>query len=145
MIRVTENKVTGFTLIELLIVIAILGILVTLALPSYQSYANKAKFQEVIMATAPYKLAADLAVQLEGLALADLDAGQNGIPAGIASGDSENQYLDSITVADGVVTAVGKNISGDTRPDYILQAEIVNGQIKWSVSDSSTCLAANLC
>lgn len=145
MIRVTENKVNGFTLIELLIVIAILGILVTLALPSYQRYANKAKFQEVIMATAPYKLAADLAVQLEGLTVADLDAGENGIPADIVSGASENQYLDSITVADGVITAVGKNISGDTEFSYILQAEIVNGQIKWSVSESSTCLTTDLC
>ncbi len=47
----------GFTLIELMIVIAIVGILAAVAVPMYGDYTQKARFSEVIAATAPVKLA----------------------------------------------------------------------------------------
>lgn len=45
----------GFTLIELMIVVAIVGILVTLALPAYQDYQVRAKISEALLAASECK------------------------------------------------------------------------------------------
>jgi type IV pilus assembly protein PilE len=43
-----RRQISGFTLIELMIVLVILGVLVTIALPGYQDYVRKSRRAEAI-------------------------------------------------------------------------------------------------
>jgi prepilin-type N-terminal cleavage/methylation domain-containing protein len=129
-----RKKNCGFTLLELLIVIAIIGILVAIALPSYEHYLKQARFTEVILATVPYKTAVSLALQ-DGIAMNAINNNENGVPAVPPATNN----LASLTVVEGTITATATNRAGaDT---YVLTPN-ANGS-QWAVSGS--CLDAGLC
>ena len=74
-----HKPASGFSLIELMIVVTIMGILTAIAFPSYHDYVKRARFAEVVAATAPFKTAISLALQ-QDTSLADLQNGTHGIP-----------------------------------------------------------------
>ncbi|EMT3233133.1 pilin [Neisseria gonorrhoeae] len=119
----------GFTLIELMIVIAIVGILAAVALPAYQDYTARAQVSEAILLAEGQKSAVTEYYLNHG------KWPKNNDEAGVASsGEIKGKYVESVTVANGVVTAqmksdgVNKEIKGKK---LSLWARRQDGSVKW--------------
>ncbi|MDL2358452.1 MAG: prepilin-type N-terminal cleavage/methylation domain-containing protein [Pseudomonadota bacterium] len=140
--KMVKKAQAGFTLIELMIVVAIIGILAAVAIPAYQDYIKKAKFANVISATAAVKTAMAECLQTNGtLAACDTAAKLNvTLPA------AADTNLSSITIeaATAIITATGTAAAGGYT--YILTPAVpASGATTIAITVSGTCVAANAC
>jgi type IV pilus assembly protein PilA len=98
-----KNRQQGLTLIELMIVIAVIGILGSLALPAYQDYTIRAKVSEMLLAANGCKTAVNEAISSSS----DADVSKS-LPK--ACDSQTSKYVTSIAVdANGVITVVGNH------------------------------------
>ncbi|MCK0911746.1 prepilin-type N-terminal cleavage/methylation domain-containing protein [Acinetobacter pittii] len=129
------NAQKGFTLIELMIVIAIIGILAAIAIPSYQNYIKKATYSEIPLAMSSIRTAVDACYGIEkDLTKCDTAAeiGET-LPTGLTDKALNNITLTETTA---VVTATPNAFKGIATTDtcVLTPAADASDRLIWTYS-----------
>jgi prepilin-type N-terminal cleavage/methylation domain-containing protein len=127
----------GFTLIELMIVVAIIGLIASFALPAYNEHTMKARFAEVNSISNSYKTAVALCYS-ESNDLTVCDAGSHGIPGPAAATDN---LAAGMTVVDGVISMTGTQAAGGWTS--VMTPALNGSTLVWT--QTGTCLQSGAC
>lgn len=116
----------AFTLVELMIVVAIIGVLAALALPTYQDYTVRTKVSELILASSSYTHAVTEKFQENTSATASMGQGITISVLGKIRGGSVTDT--------GIVTLLGdtSSVSVGAPVTVTLTPEVAGGTLTWS-------------
>lgn len=138
----TSGETGGFTLIELMIAIAIVGILLSLAVPAYQDYTVRAKIADAL------NVAASMKVLIGEYYITEAKLPKDAAAAGIKKVEKDySDYVDGVDYTSkkddddktvGVLTLTLKDIGDETKGKVLqLKAEPSNNTLKWTCGTSN--------
>ena len=130
-----KSKEQGFTLIELMIVIAIIAILMSYAIPAYRDYTVRAKAGEGISMAASMKSFISEHWVNEG-EVASLNSGTGGVPA---AADMTGNNVSQISVTAGVIQVTFSNdatLAGETLTMTPSLPPVGGGSLEWECTSS---------
>lgn len=111
------KKQQGFTLIELMIVVAIIGVLASFAVPAYQNYVARTKATEIIHLVGALKTRVGIVAHSSGLSNAVLNA-DDGIKKAILA-VYKSEYVKN-------VAATAAKFQGTNKPYIEVELQNVN-------------------
>jgi type IV pilus assembly protein PilA len=119
----------GFTLIELMIVVAIIGILASVALPAYNTYTIRAKVSELLLTASSFRVGISEKGQSDGT-MSSAGAGLTVVSGGRVSGGSVSDF--------GVIKVYGSAASIGTDVTVVLTPSLSGGHLLWQCSSGGT-------
>ena len=133
-----RNMQKGFTLIELMIEVAIIGILAAIAIPQYQDYITRAKWQDNIARIHSFKTAVAECLQNNGgtmTGICDTNANVTSATGAVFPGVGGN--LSALTYTGGVFTLTGT--AAVSNCVLAVTPTVSTTSVTWAFTNSGTC------
>ena len=139
-IRVSRKDLAdlGFSLLELMVAMALISLLVTVAVPAYTQYQNRAKAYEYLVAVAPYKAIVEEWAQINPATASWPNQAQD---LGFPTENYQGRYVQGVrygVVSAGAIAYIAiEGVIDGTALVLVYQAERdTRGNVHWSCNTS---------